>query len=380
MKVIVIGPIKPFRGGISHSNTITCTTLSKKHKVKVISFKRLFPKLLFPGRFQKEKVPQPNINIEWIIDTLNPFSWVKAVKLIEKEKPDIVIFQWWTTFLAPCYYFIARKIKGKTKISAITHHVLPQQETGRNFYVSFVINKFLTKMFFRQIDNFLVRSNADKNKLLSLMPHAKVECLIEQTFLEEFKPKKKVSKKQAREKIGLKEEKNLLFFGFIRSYKGLRYLLEAMPLILKKHDVKLMIVGEFWENKNEYLKKIEKLGIKEKILIVDKYVSNEEAVLYFTAADAVVIPHTYISESGIIQLAYALNTPIIATKVGGNPDFIENKKTGLLVEPKNPKKLAEAIDYFYSNNLEKKFKKAMKKKEKIFKWSKEKEKILLGAD
>jgi len=370
MRVVVIGPIKPFRGGIAHSNTILCKNLAKHNDLLVISFKRLFPKILYPGRFQKEKEKAPKeFKSEFIIDSINPLSWFKTVKRIKEFNASVVIFQWWTTFLVPCYWFIANRVRKHCKVSVVCQNVLPHEESK--------IHLLLTKIFFKQAHNFVTLSKADERLLKKIMPKAKVKTIVEPTY-EQIVGFKKIAKSRARKSLGIKHKKVLLFFGFVRPYKGLRYLLEAMPEVLKKHNCLLLIVGEFWEPKEQYLELIEKLGIKENVRIVDRYIPNEEVSLYFNASDAVVLPYVSSTESGIIQLAYGYNTPIITTRTGNSPDVVDHKKSSLLVKPQSSKALAKAINYFYEKKLERKFKKEMQRKKKIFEWNKEKEKAVLG--
>ncbi|MFH1234462.1 MAG: glycosyltransferase, partial [Candidatus Diapherotrites archaeon] len=177
--------------------------------------------------------------------------------------------------------------------------------------------------------------------------------------------------------LGIKKP-GILFFGFVRPYKGLEFLLRAMPEVLAEKDIELHIVGEFWEPKEKFTALIEELGISKNVKIVDRYVSDEEAALYFTACDAVVLPYVSSTESGIIQLAFGHNTPIITTSVGGNVDLIENRKNGLLVPAQDPEALAKAILEYYGKGYEKKFKKAMLGGMKKFEWTKKKENAVFG--
>ncbi len=369
MKVFIIGPVSPYRGGIPHSNTVLCENLSKKHPLLSISFSRLFPKFLYPGRFQKEKSSSKKFKSIELIDSINPFSWEKCVKLIKKEKPAHVIFQWWSTFFFPCYSYIAARIKDITTVSVVCQNVLPHEE-GK-------IHSILTKIFFSNAHHFTVLSKEDLQILKRLMPDAKARHLIEPTTERVFGGKS-YSKAESKNKLGLRG-KNILFFGFVRPYKGLEYLIRAMPLLIKKfNDLTLLIAGEFWKDKKKYISLIKKLGIERNVKIEDKYIPNELVPVYFIASDAVILPYISSTESGIIQVAYGLQTPVIATAVGGNYDLIDDKKTGLLVPPKNAKKLAEAIEFFYKNNMEEKIKRNMADKKDIFSWTKEKEDILFG--
>lgn len=369
MRVYIIGPVYPFRGGISHSNTLLCENLSKKHYLKVLSFKRMFPSFLYPGRDQKE-VTKKNIslNVEYIIDSINPVTWIKTFFMIKKEKTDFLIFQWWTPFFTPSFFVIASltRLFTKTKISIICQNVLSHERA--------FLDLFLTKLFFITPHLFIVLSKQDIKVLKSIMPNARVRYLIEPTYEKVFKANE-LSKSEAKRILDLKT-RVILFFGVIRDYKGLTYLIKAMPEILGKIEVKLLIVGEFWQDKKKYIEEIEGLKIAKNVRIIDRYVSDEEAILYFSAADVVVLPYISSTESGVIQLAYGLNKPIITTNVGGNPDLIENNKTGLIVPPKDVSSLANVIIAYFKYDMEEKFREEMKKRMDIFRWNDEKEKIL----
>ena len=187
--------------------------------------------------------------------------------------------------------------------------------------------------------------------------------------------KEPASRQEAKRQLGLNGN-IILFFGFVRPYKGLKYLIDAMPTILKKVELKLLIVGEFWEDKKKYLRQINELNISDNIQIIDKYVPDDEVSVYLSCADALVLPYTSATQSAILQTAYGFNKPVITSKVGSLLDLVQHDKTGLLVEPRNSKKLAEAIIKFYGKNLEPKFVENIKKSKKIFEWGDDKEKIL----
>jgi len=380
LKIFVIGPIYPFRGGIAHSNLRLCTNLAKNHEVIAISFKRMFPLLLYPGKDQYEPIVEDkNFPFEriFLIDTLNPISWLSAVSLIGKKKPNILIFQWWHTFFVPAYWVIAFLaklflLKNNFKIGIICQNVLPHEGNK--------IHNFLSKLFFKQANYFITLSSSDKKLLQGILPNSRVDFIIEPLYDLNLK-NKNINKNEAKIKLCLdKKDKILLFFGFVRPYKGLIYLIRAMPSIIKKMpEIKLLVIGEWWENKQEYAEEIQRLGIEKSVFILDKYAPNEDLPLYFRASDAVVLPYLSSTESGIIQLAFEFNTPIITTNVGGNVDLVEDKKTGLLVEPKDSMSLSGAILDYYEKNMEEKLKKEMMKRSELFKLTKKKEDIILNT-
>lgn len=369
MKVVVIGPIYPFRGGIAHSNTLLCSNLIKKHDLIAFSFKRLYPKFAYPGKAQKYEMKKKlNFEVLHIVDSINPFNWLRVFNKIKRISPDLVILQWWTIFLSPFSFtllFLLRLFT-KIKICVLCQNVLQHEENAFDF--------LLTKIVFRYSHYFVVLSSKDLRDLKKIMPKAKVKMLIEPTY-DQFFVGKKISKFQAKKQLGLKGNV-ILFFGFVRPYKGLKYLLDVIPRVLKKVNLTLLIVGEFWEDKQEYLKQIEESGISKYVKIVDSYIPNQKVPLYLSAADALVLPYTTATQSAILQVAFGFNKPVITTNVGSFSDLVDNNKTGILVPPKDPEKLAHAIIDFYKNKKEKRFIANIKRNKKLFKWGEDKEKIL----
>jgi len=369
-RIVLIGPVKPFRGGISHSTTALCKNLAKNNELLVISFSRLYPKFLYPGKFQKEKGSAPKeFKTEFTLDAVNPFSWARAARKILDFKADVVIFPWWTTFLAPCYWFIARRVKKRCKISVISHNVLPHE--GSKIHLP------LAKAFLGKGGTLIALSKSNERTLKSILPKAKVRLITEPAYsnIVDFK---KIPAEKARKRLGISQKKVLLFFGFVRPYKGLEFLVKAMPAVLKKHECLLLVCGEFWEPAEKYENLVKELGIGKNIRIENRYIPDKEASLYFNAANALVLPYTAATNSALLQLAYGYNLPVITTHSGCNPELIKNGKSGLLVNAKNSPELAKAISRYFDKKLEKKFQKEMEKNREIFKWNKEKEKVVLG--
>lgn len=360
MKIAVIGPTYPYRGGISHYNTLLCKALSNKHTVIPISFKRMYPKLLFPGKDQKDLTSEHKIGIpaEELLDSLNPFSWLQVFLKIRRTKADLLIMYWWTPFFMPVFSFISFLVKrfSSTKILFLCHNVLPHDKT--------FLDKALTKLVLLNSDYFIVHSQEDMDNLIKMIPDANVKKSVHPTY-DIF------TKEQEKTDISsLKLRKNvILFFGFVRQYKGLIYLIQSMPFILKEIDLDLLIVGEFWKDKKEYLDEIQHLGISDHVKIVDKYVPNELTGNYFDRADIVVLPYTSATNSGIVQMAFGFNKPVIVTNVGGLPEAVSDNKTGFVVEPENAKPIANAVIRFYKENKTKTFIGNIKKNSSAFSWN-----------
>ncbi len=344
MKINIIGPSYPFRGGISHYTTILFKNIKKKHQTKFYSFKRQYPKILFPGKTDKDlsNINLKDIDAQPLLDSLNPFTWlIVAIKTI-KDKPDITIFPWWVIFWFPQYFTIITllKIFSKTKILFICHNVVEHE-------ASFT-KKIFSKILLSKGDFFIVHSNEEKNRLIDLIG----ERNITETFHPTYKDfnNEIISKNKALDKLGITDKNVMLFFGFVREYKGLKYLIEAMPIILKQLNITLLIAGEFWDDKNDYLELIGEMGLKDHIIIIDDYIPNERVPFYFYASDIVVLPYISVTGSGLIQLAYGFNKPVIVSDIGALSQVVSDKKTGFLVEPGNSQNIADAILDFYSNS------------------------------
>lgn len=363
MRIYVIGPTHPYRGGISHYNTLLCKHLMNIFDVKLITFKRLYPTCLFPGKNQRDLESREKIEIEseFALDSINPLTWLKMVSEIKREKPDMLILHWWTPFFAPLSFtlsFLTKKLTN-TKILFICHNVLPHETR--------YLDKILTKIALKYSDFYIVHSSEDYNKLNNLIPGSNVTRMFLPTY-EIFKFER-ISREDAKRRLNLKKDV-ILYFGFIREYKGLKILLRSMQAVLEKNDVDLLVVGEFWHDKNIYLEEIDILGIGKNVIIVDKYIPNEEVGLYFSAADVVVLPYISASQSGIIQIAYGFNRPVITTDVGGLPDVVEDGVTGFIVPARNSKALSDSIIRYFDGTYEKRFEENIKNMKNIYSWEK----------
>jgi glycosyltransferase involved in cell wall biosynthesis len=361
MKICIIGPTYPFRGGISHYTTLLYRHLRKRHKIIFFSFKRQYPKWLFPGKsdIDPSRFHLREENIDRIIDSLNPVSWLKVAYKVIKLEPDILIIPWWVSFWATQFYSISLMVKlfSKTRILFICHNVVEHE--------SKCIDEWLTRIVLRNGDFYLVHSTEDQQRLLSMFPEAKVMKTFHPTY--DVFNSKDFDPNRIKIKYGIKGN-IILFFGFVRDYKGLKYLIKALHEVLSEIDVTLLIVGEFWKNKNEYLDLINNLGIKDKIIIIDEYIPNEEVGLYFSAADLIVQPYSSATGSGIIQIAYGFNKPVIATKVGCLPEVVKNGETGYLVSPNSSKQIAKSIIKFYQKKQANEFIENIKKNNYRFSW------------
>ncbi len=359
-KIAVVGLTYPFRGGIAHYSTILARSLRKCYDVIFISFRRQYPKLLFPGvtqyDYSEEAIREENVPV---IDSLNPLTWLKAVRKIKGFGANTVIFQWYNPFFAfvvltICYLLRRHGIKPVI----ICHNVIPHETS--------MIDRALTKIAFLACDDFLVHSKKDMANLVALKRDARIVKGYHPTYdVFDFK---EIDAAEVKKALDIKEEKVLLFFGYIRKYKGLDVLIKAFAQALQTIDARLVVVGEFYEDKNTYLELMESLRVSEKVTIVDRYVANEEVARYFAVSDAVILPYTSASQSGIVQVAYALRTPVIATDAGGLPDVVIDGVTGYIVKTNDVKSLSDGIMKFYEKREAGKLKDNIEKELDKYSW------------
>ncbi len=362
MKITILSPAYPFRGGIANFTNILANELFKYNDVEIVTFKRQYPKVFFPGKTQLESSENPLlVKSVRLLDSINPINWFTVGKKIKLQKPDVLIFSFWMPFFAPAFGTIAKIVKknNHTKILSVCHNVIPHETKPGDI--------FLTKYFFSKVDYFILLSKKVKNDLLNLLPDANYKILFHPAYSSFGKP---VDKETAKRNLGITNENIILFFGLIREYKGLDVLLEAMAEVKEKLKVKLIVAGEFYENKDKYLKLIEKYKLNKFVDIIDKYIEPANVKYYFSAADAVILPYKDATQSGIVQLAINFGKPIIGTNVGGLGEIIENGKNGYIVEPDNPKKLSESIIKFYKENKEFDFSENIKITAGKFSWEK----------
>lgn len=359
-KIVVIGPVYPYKGGISHYTGLLYRALEKQFSVIMVSYKMQYPKILF----RKKQKDYENNSFEvkgtkYWINTANIFNWFAVAKKIKRETPDIILIQWWHPYFAPCY-FVLGKLLRKIQVVFICHNVLPHER--------FFLDEWLTRITLRQGNSFIVQSKTDMVDLKKIVPDAIYEQTVHPTY-NVFKFEN-MSKEVARGKLKINDaERVILFFGFIREYKGLKYLIKAMPDVISKiNNVKLLIVGDFDKDKDNYLELIKQCDIECHVEIIEGYIPDREVEKFFAASDLVVLPYESATQSGIVQIAYGFAKPVIVTNVGGLPDVVTDGKTGYVVEAKNPGRLAEAIIKYYAENNEETFKENIKKDVERFSW------------
>jgi len=359
-KVIIIGPAFPYRGGIANfNNSLAVEYKNQGADVTVYSFSLQYPSFLFPGKTQYEEGDSPEgINIISIINSINPFNWFKVAKKIKKENPDYVIIRYWLPFMAPALGTIAKLIKKTTKVFAITDNVIPHEKR--------IGDSLLTKYFVKSCDAFLTLSSSVLDDL-SEFTDTKEKIFIPHPIYDSFG--EIVDKKQAKQNLGLEENgKYLLFFGFVRRYKGLDIMIDVMAdKRIKDLGIKLIVAGEFYNAKEEYLSQINTLGISENIILKSDFIPEEDVKNYFCACDMITQTYRTATQSGVTQIAYHFERPMLVTNVGGLAEIVPHNKVGYVCDI-NTKDIADCVVGFYDNNKEKQFSENTKTEKKRFTW------------
>jgi D-inositol-3-phosphate glycosyltransferase len=361
LKVVLVGPAFPLRGGIADFNEAFANALQQEgHDVSIYSFYYQYPGILFPGTSQTSPGNKPeNLRINSSLSSINPLSWYKTAKAIAAEKPDVVIIRYWLPFIAPSLGTVAKKLRKKNiKVIAITDNVIPHENRPGD--------KMLTKYFIKQCDAFIVMSRSvlndlgkftdSKNKIF--LPHPVYNIFGE-----------RISKDEARKVLGLSStDKIILFFGLIREYKGLGLLLDAMSdQRIRERKIKLLVAGEFYGDKSPYLEKIKSDDLTETVFLHSNFIDKKFVKNYFCAADLVVQPYLNATQSGITQIAYYFGRPMLVTNVGGLAETVANGKSGYVID-KSPKELVDALCDFYDQNRENEFSKNVDIEKEKFSW------------
>jgi D-inositol-3-phosphate glycosyltransferase len=364
-KIIIIGSAYPLRGGgISTFNERLSRALNESgHNSIIYNFSLQYPALFFPGKDQYTNEPGPkDLDIRIRINSLNPLNWISVGNEIRKMKPDLVIFRYWIPFMAPCFGTIARRIqKDKNiRIIAIADNIVPHEARPGD--------RLLTNYFIKGMQGFITMSKVVENSLLAF-DDMKPRILTPHPLYDNFG--EAVPQKDAQAKLGLDPDyKYLLFFGFIRDYKGLDILLQALTdERLQRLPLKLIVAGEFYSKPEPYLDYIQSNNLSNRILMFTEFIPNNEVPLFFSASDLVVQPYKSATQSGVTQVAMHFNKPIITTNVGGLADMVRNGVIGYVVEP-DSKNLADAIIEAFEHKKLEQFAENMKEEKLRFSWDK----------
>ena len=340
-KVVIIGPAHPLRGGLATFNQrLAKEFIAQGDDCYICSFSLQYPGFLFPGTTQYSDEPAPtDIKIVSLVNSVNPFNWIKTGNRLRKEKPDLIVVRYWLPFMGPALGTILRRVKRNkhTRIVCIADNIIPHEHRAGD--------KAFTKYFLKSCDAFITMSEKVLNDLKQFEKTKPIQ-LVRHPLYDTFG--EIISKEEAREKLKVnRSDSVILFFGFIRKYKGLDLLLEAMKdERIKQSGIKLLVAGEFYEDAKQYQELIDRLGIRNQLILKTDFIQDSEVKYYLCAADAVVQPYRNATQSGVTPLAYYFEKPMIVTNVGGLPALVPDGKAGIVTEPQ-PKSIAEAIIKFY---------------------------------
>lgn len=371
MKIIIVGPSHPYRGGIAaFTDRLANEFQVEGADVELYTFTLQYPSILFPGKTQYSDAPAPeDIKIFRKINSINPFTWIKTAKEIKAKNPDIVVFAYWMSFFAPCYAQMAKIIsKNKnTRCIGLVHNMMPHERS--------LLDRLLSPCFVKRMHAFAALSKSVLDDVSKLDKKSKPKLFSPHPLYDHYGDRE--DKAVALSSLYLDDNYNyLLFFGLIREYKGLDLLLKAMSDDrLDNYPLKLIVAGEFYEKKEPYLQMIDNLDIKDRVIICDKYIPDEEVKNFFNLADMVVQPYKSATQSGVTQVAYHFERPMLVTDVGGLREIVPDGKVGYVVEPE-PKKIADAICDFYDNDRKEFFEANIVEEKKKYEWSKMTETIM----
>ena len=339
MRIAILSCFYPYRGGISQFNACLYGELSKKHIVKAFNFKRQYPEFLFPGKTQFVTADDEAVPVEStsLLDTANPFTYHSTYKAIRDWQPDVLIVRYWMSYFAPSLGYITRKMQKHCKVISILDNVIPHEP---HFF-----DTPLTGYFLKGSTGSVTLCEAVSKDLLKIRPDARY-TVIQHPLYSHFGEKK--PRKEAEEKLGLAPgKKNLLFFGLIRTYKGLDILLEAFGKL--SEDYQLIIAGEPYGSFDKYQEIIDRLPGKDRIFMDLKYIKDSEVTDYFSAADLAVLPYRSATQSGISSVSYHFEVPMVVTDVGGLKETIGDRGTGLVASEGTPDAIRDEILKYFSD-------------------------------
>ena len=339
--VVIIGPAWPLRGGLAtFDQRLAKQFLDEGFHCHIYSFSLQYPSFLFPGTTQYSSDPAPErLTIFSVINSINPFNWLKVGNRLKNLRPDIVVVRYWLPFMGPALGTILRRVRknGHTKIIAITDNVTPHEKRPGD--------AAFTKYFLHACDAFITMSEKVMNDLLQFERSKPAKQVLHPLYDNFGEP---VPKNEARNRLNIPAEGRIvLFFGFIRKYKGLDIVLKAMKIVAEKSPgIQLLVAGEFYEDKKQYDELIAKLHLNNQLIMRTNFIADSEVKYYLCAADVVVQPYRSATQSGVTPLAYHFQKPMIVTHVGSLPSMVPHMRAGLVAEP-NEEAIAEAIEQYF---------------------------------
>jgi glycosyltransferase involved in cell wall biosynthesis len=363
MRIIIVGTAYPYRGGLAAYNERLAREFQHQgHEVEIITFTMQYPAVLFPGKTQFSSEPKPeDLKITRMINSMSPSTWIKTGRYIKKKSPDKIIFCYWMAFMAPCFSTIARFAKNKkSRMIGLIHNMIPHEPT--------ILDKILPKYFVNAMDGFVAMAESVVSDINSFDRNLKKKLVSPHPIYDLYG--EKLDRGIAAIRLGMHvENQYILFFGFIRQYKGLDLLLEAFAdKRLREFPVKLIIAGEFYESPEPYLKLIRKHKLENLIELRTKFIPDKEVRSYFSIADIVAQPYRSATQSGVSQIAYHYENPMLVTDVGGLSEIVPHNKVGYVVDV-DPNQIADALYDFFAHKRAAEFISHLKEEKKKYAWS-----------
>ena len=369
MKIIVLGTAWPYRGGLATFNErLALQFVQEGHDVEIWTFTLQYPSFLFPGKTQYTDEPAPKeLVIRRMLNSCNPLNWLRVGRLVRKAAPDMLICCYWMSFFAPAFGLVSRMAKrnGKTKCIALVHNMIPHEPN--------ILDKLFAPYFVKNQDGFVALSESvvgDIERVESQESRVKSPKTFSPHPIYDHYGER-MSKKAACEALGLPEDKRyMLFFGLVRAYKGLDLLLDAFGMVKEKlPNLQLIIAGEFYEHEDKYREQIERLGLEERVVVRNEFVPDGDLRKYFGAADLIVQPYKTATQSGVTQVAFHFEKPMLVTNVGGLGEIVHDKKMGYACEPA-AEAIAEDLKDYFGNDRQEEYTKYLKKEKSKYEWSK----------
>lgn len=364
MKITFLGPAYPYRGGLAAFNErLARQFLSECKDVDICTFRLQYPEFLFPGKTQYNERPVPkDIKIIRELNSINPINWIRTGLKIKRSRPDILLIRYWLPFLSPCLSIVARiaKLNRYTLIITIADNVIPHEKRPGD--------RRLTKFFMKSIDGAVVLSYSVLKDVEAFRKDIPVGVTPHPLF---DNYGRKIDRSEALSALRLDPSCSyILFFGFIRDYKGLDLLIQAFAdSRMRNRNLKLLVAGEFYENDDPYKALISKFNLEKDIILFDHFIKDSEVGLFFSAADLVVQPYKSATQSGVTQIAFQFDKPMLVTDVGGLKEIVQHMKCGYVVKP-DPKEIADAIADYFDNNRKVPFSESVRREKEKFSWSK----------
>lgn len=362
MRIAILGPAHPYRGGIaSYNERLAQAFMEQGHEVEVFTFTLQYPNFLFPGKTQYTDGQAPSgVKISRVLNTVNPFNWLKVGRDLSRKAPDVLIVRYWLPFMGPALGTVLRKVKknGKTRVICLADNVIPHEKRPGD--------EWFTRYFLKAVHGAVVMAPAVERDLKRLAPQLP-SVVSPHPLFDHYGDR--MNRDEACQQLGIDPKKKvMLFFGLVRKYKGLDLLLEAFAdSRFRTEGYQLLVAGECYGQAEEYYRLIDELGLKEEVIWHERFIPDEQVKAYFSAADLVVQPYRSATQSGVTQIAYHFEVPMVVTRVGGLETMCPDGLVGHVVEPK-PSAIADAIYRYFSQEEKEKMKAGMVEEKKKFAW------------